>query len=265
MSNTELWNKVCKSDPSHVKTATRGLKAVCAQSQVKRATELWGPYGQRWGLADLKYEVIQVADVPTMTLDAVFYYPGADGERVSFPISDDMAFKPNNDTRKKLRTSCQSKALGLLGFNSDVYEGLYDDNKYVDAVKAESDLRKKIRDSFTGKLSVQDIERRWLRVLELNDDGMLTDADVQEFGELKDAAIKRASAKEQRLLTAMLRDKCGCKSHEDQRDAIEWLTGIGPDDSIDDPHVVSEALSRLRDYEAGGNNCEELLSKARGN
>ena len=138
--NMELWNSVWQTPPSitkEVKIGTRQFTSACAQFQLKRATELWGTYGSTWGIRNCKYDYIR--DVSNRkgapvgkeiiiegTLEAVFFYPGGE-----FEISVDAVFREGGDTRKKLRTEAQSKGLSLLGFSSDLFEGKFDDNKYV--------------------------------------------------------------------------------------------------------------------------------------
>lgn len=129
-----LWERVCKSNPKHLKEAREGTSAnarvytaIEPQSQVEAATREWGPYGSAWGLRDCQYALIPGADGGPLVqaLDAVFYYPGGD-----FEISTDIIFNnkwgPVRDQRKKLRTAAQSKALSLLGFNADVFFGVFD-------------------------------------------------------------------------------------------------------------------------------------------
>jgi len=136
--NMELWNSVCKTDPTITKKVEQrgGFTAICAQSQIKRATELWGSYGNKWGVKDCKYGETKVQiDKEEQTgiyLTAVFYYP--DGE---FEIASDMYYKPRDDCMKKLLTDLTTKALSKLGFNSDVFEGKFDDSKYVEEIKKE--------------------------------------------------------------------------------------------------------------------------------
>ena len=132
--NMELWNQVCETDPATTKQVNqrRGFTAICAQAQIKRATELWGAYGGNWRVQDLQWGCIGEPDKPAeITLDAVFVYP--DG---SFQISSDAVYKPGNDTRKKLLTDITTKSLSKLGFNSDVFEGKFDDDKYIQEQKA---------------------------------------------------------------------------------------------------------------------------------
>jgi len=134
--NMELWEQVCVTDPAITKRVnTRGgFTAIDAQAQIKRATELWGPYGSAWGVRDCVYMFFP--DEQEITLSAIFFYPNeAWGQEGIFEIATDMIYKPGNDSRKKLLTDLTTKALSKLGFNSDVFEGKFDDNKYIAALK----------------------------------------------------------------------------------------------------------------------------------
>jgi len=139
-----LWNIVCETNPELTKKVNQrgGFTAVCAQSQIKRATELFGPFGIAWGLDNLSYTMIaEDAKNVGISLTAQFYYTY---NEISgrFPIASDMPYKPNDDCSKKLRTDCITKALSNIGFNSDVFEGKYDDNKYVADLKKKYDAPK---------------------------------------------------------------------------------------------------------------------------
>jgi hypothetical protein len=131
----ELWNRVCHTNPSITRRVDirGGFTTIDAQEQLKTATMEWGPYGMKWGLKDCVFSPIIDFDmvkkervIVEMAMDAVFYYPGGE-----FPISTDIAYRPGNDSRKKLMTAATTKALSKLGFNSDVFEGKFDDNQYV--------------------------------------------------------------------------------------------------------------------------------------
>jgi len=131
-----LWNQVCETDPAITSTVNRrgGFTAIDAQAQIKRATELWGPYGGDWGMKNCKYEYIRDAgdgtgNILEAILEATFYCPVAE-----FEISTDIAYVPGNDSRKKLLTDATTKALSKLGFNSDVFEGKFDGDKYKSGV-----------------------------------------------------------------------------------------------------------------------------------
>ena len=62
----------------------------------------------------------------------------------SFPIissisafKDGAMTKPDADFAKKVETDALTKALSKLGFNADVFMGMYDDHKYVQMMNEE--------------------------------------------------------------------------------------------------------------------------------
>lgn len=135
--NMELWNQVCETNPETTKKfQQRGMRiSICAQTQKKRATELWGPYGSTWGLKNCKYGYVKIATpegekVIELFIEAVFYYPGGE-----FEISSDTSYTPGENSRKGLRTDVMTKALSDLGFNSDVFENKFKDNDYINMMK----------------------------------------------------------------------------------------------------------------------------------
>jgi len=132
--NMKLWKQVCRTDPAITKKIEYGKRkftAIDAQAQIKRATEIWGPYGSTWGVRSCKYgQIGNKEDRMDAMLQAIFYYP--EGE---FDIATDLKYRVGNDTAKKLLTDLTTKALSKLGFNSDVFEGKFDDDKYVAELK----------------------------------------------------------------------------------------------------------------------------------
>lgn len=134
--NMKLWKQVCTTDPTitkQIKYGSRKFTAIDAQAQLKKATELWGSYGKTWGVKNCNYKHVyetEGAKISEVMLTAMFFWP--DG---SFEIATDIKFSVGGDSCKKLLTDLTTKALSKLGFNSDVFEGKFDDNKYVNAVK----------------------------------------------------------------------------------------------------------------------------------
>lgn len=128
--NMELWNKVCKTDPSMTKQVSQrgGFTAIAAQYQMQLATEQWGPYGGAWVVSEMDWAMYD----GELILDALFEYPGG-----QFRMAVDMPYRAGNECRKKLLTDFTTKALSKLGFNADVFMGMYDDNKYVAELKKE--------------------------------------------------------------------------------------------------------------------------------
>ena len=74
-----------------------------------------------------------------MVFNWVFYFPGGE-----FPITssisaykDGAMTKPDADFAKKVETDALTKALSKLGFNADVFMGMFDDHKYVQMMQEE--------------------------------------------------------------------------------------------------------------------------------
>lgn len=159
--NMRIWDAVCETDPDYTKKVSLGpykFTAIDAQYQIKRATEFWGPYGTTWGLRELDWTVVDHKDGSALVLKAEFYYPSEELEKIenpqhmggkggpefinrvikrvgSFEIASDMPYHPKKDCYKKLQTDLTTKALSKLGFNSDVFEGKFDDNRYVQEMR----------------------------------------------------------------------------------------------------------------------------------
>jgi hypothetical protein len=160
----DLWNSVCVTPPEITKHVKRrgGFTAVCAQAQRKNATELWGPYGKDWGMknvtAQLIGEQITAGNPIALVMKGTFFFP--EGE---FDVFGDHAWEVGDDVYKKLLTDITTKALSMLGFNADVFLGLYDDNKYVAEQRKKSNEKKKDEkapNSATNKDATEDLSER---------------------------------------------------------------------------------------------------------
>lgn len=136
-SNMALWNQVCTTDISKTKPGLSGLTSIAAYTQFERATELWGTFGNCWGIKDEKYLIIE--SVSKCLYTATFFYPkylGQDsGAKISFPTRADISIKLH-DFSKKAATAALTKALSMLGWNADIFKGQFDDADY----KAERSL-----------------------------------------------------------------------------------------------------------------------------
>jgi hypothetical protein len=161
--NMHIWNQVCKTNPAYTKNVEKGsykYTAVCAQHQRKRATELWGPFGQGWGIKNVNFNFIDNGTKALYT--AILYYPNGE-----FPINSSISlylqrkeYKNGSFTgnytqifdeewSKKVSTDALTKALSYLGFNSDIFEGKFDDNKYVAELKKEiQNITQELRDIY---------------------------------------------------------------------------------------------------------------------
>ena len=136
MSNLELWSKVDKTDLDFCKKVNQrgGYTAIAPQYQLKKATEIFGPYGKGFGLceSDFDYTIFELTGV--VTHKAKFFYLD-NGERVEFPISNAIQAKTakyfDTDFAKKVETNTVSKALSKIGFNADVFMGMFEDDQYL--------------------------------------------------------------------------------------------------------------------------------------
>jgi hypothetical protein len=143
-SNMALWLRVEKTNPKFTKLISYGQRhftAIGAYYQIKTATQIWGPYGKTWGLKNSELEITKIGNVDMAIYKAVFYYPEGEFEiRNSIKIADD-------EFLKKLETDTLTKALSRLGFNADVFLGLFEDLRYV------NDLKKEFGDENESKTS----------------------------------------------------------------------------------------------------------------
>ena len=139
-SKMELWEAVCRTHPDVTKAVGMrgGFTAVCPQSQIKKATEVLGVCGIGWGV-DFEAEEY-VRDDANRIIEYVYrgslWFIHCDNTgRVSCCAS--MKYKAGDDVQMKCETHARSKALSKLGFNSDVFEGRFDDLAYVEETRRE--------------------------------------------------------------------------------------------------------------------------------
>lgn len=160
-NNMVIWDKVSKTDVDHTKEVSFGRKftAIDAHSQVMNATAQFGPVGEGWGY-DNEYGEVHLQDGKIIAYcDVTFWWSEfgtwegmpAKGHRREFgPVrgaavlqatNKDGSLKavPDTDAWKKASTDGLTKCLSHLGFNADVFLGLFDDNKYVQGLKKEKD------------------------------------------------------------------------------------------------------------------------------
>lgn len=159
MSNLDLWLSVEKTDPAYTKRFSRGggFKGTATNSTylARKATERFGPCGTGWGINVLDEDIITGA--PHVNSDGVvvaydlihkirarlwYVVDGVRGEVEQFGQTQIVGknkngFYTDEEAPKKSLTDAMSKCLSLLGFSADIHLGLYDDNKYLAALRAE--------------------------------------------------------------------------------------------------------------------------------
>ena len=129
--NMELWNKVCRTDPEHTKHVNQrgGFTAIDAMYQIQEATKVFGPVGKGWGWDfELSYPSNDtvVAIVELWHTDRTYTVKQVGQKSLNNNRGSDEA------AVKKAVTDGLTKCLSYLGFNADVFLGMFDDNKYVE-------------------------------------------------------------------------------------------------------------------------------------
>jgi hypothetical protein len=143
--NMSIWTQVETSDPDSIKQVSFGRKfsAINAHHQVKKATEIFGAFGQGWGVTNERFQLITAG---LILYQATLWWRDSSKENVNpnqFDISSSILHTSKNghiddECVKKVATDALTKGLSKLGFNADIFLGLWDDNKYVNQVKEEA-------------------------------------------------------------------------------------------------------------------------------
>lgn len=203
-NNLSLWNKVCVTDKRHTKEVNFGRKitAIDAMHQVKLATEQFGAAGEGWG-----WHFSDPIFTPnnTIVIKCTLWHGSKENtiEQYGQKCLNIVNRKTGKDTVdedafKKAATDGLTKCLSYLGFNADVFMGLFDDNKYVEY--ATQVIKAKQIKQMSG-----DILNRLDSIQSLSDlEAMKTDMS-NEFSVIKtnktiyDEVIERCKSKKEQL------------------------------------------------------------------
>jgi len=188
-NNLELWEAVSTTDPKYTKKVNQrgGFTAIAAQSQVQKATEVFGIMGHGWGVENESFTVVEGTSMVLYTANLWYKFNTRAG---SIPIHSSIKYGANgrydDDFSKKVATDALTKGLSKLGFNADVFMGLFDDNKYVNDV---TDKFKKVDDTWKDEVlksskKLSDTDRK--KIESSISDGTVTKSNYK-------AALKRIS------------------------------------------------------------------------
>ncbi len=149
-TNMDLWHRVEKTDPRHVKPITG--KTYSGNSPkphylIHKATETFGPCGIGWGFDIKAQEIVRNGDnseaLSCVTVEVWYRWNGEIGhvQHVgATPLwgkrSSGKLFM-DEDSFKKSTTDALTKALSLIGFAGDIFMGRWDDSKYVQELHKE--------------------------------------------------------------------------------------------------------------------------------
>lgn len=149
MSNLELWHKVEKTDPHHVKAITgKSYQGASPKPHylIHKATETFGPVGIGWGFSIVDERIEEGAGGEKMHIARVKVWFKWNGERGEVEHIGGTQFSgtrksgqpfTDEDAPKKSVTDALVKALSMIGFAGDIFMGRYDDSKYVSEVREE--------------------------------------------------------------------------------------------------------------------------------
>jgi hypothetical protein len=200
----KLWDAVSKTDPRHTKRVNQrgGFTAIDAQYQIMEATRQFGPIGEGWGYEVGDYQLVGPLIVVPVTL---WHGKRANTFGPILGCAEMMGQRPDRDAPKKAITDAITKGLSQLGFNADVFLGLFDDNKYVEAVSKEfaaNDKEKRVPLSgpYTSKTALWTAVRAFAHTL----NGIGTSDELIPYLETEE--VKELLAQCERDAPGLLRD-----------------------------------------------------------
>jgi uncharacterized short protein YbdD (DUF466 family) len=194
-NNLALWHSVETTDPDHTKPVSfgRNFTAIDAHYQVKMATKAFGPIGKGWGY-NTQFETFTTSDGQDLIFcDLTFWWKKFGDWEGNKITAGHCSFGPirgcaklydtkriDADAPKKAMTDALTKCLSHLGFNADVFLGMFDDNKYVTHLREKKKGERSKRTAFIkeieGALSndginvVMDNYKEWIDNLETKDE-----------------------------------------------------------------------------------------------
>ncbi len=145
--NLEFWDDVQKTDPAFTKKSGfgRNFTSINSQYQMKMATKKLGMFGtDKFNVSDEDFRLIDVDDILVCLYTAKLNY-SYDDEEGTIQIASDIELNPKRKTgqkyegdwAKKAQTDALTKGLSKLGFNADIFFGLYEDRKYIEQITKE--------------------------------------------------------------------------------------------------------------------------------
>jgi len=154
--NLALWDQVQATDPNYTKKFEKGGftgTAINGTYIAKRLTEAFGPCGKGWKMVIDDERIIPGPNSEQLHVirGHLSYLHGGSWHDTSPQFGQTMLVqwvRPKSEggtgyhrfdeeAPKKSVTDLMSKCASLLGIAADVHLGLYDDNKYINQVKAE--------------------------------------------------------------------------------------------------------------------------------
>ena len=151
-NNLSFWESVQTTDPNFTKEVGFGRKftSINAQYQVREMTRAFGKMGEGWGINNEQFYTLNGIE-GLICYQACLWYI-VDGKAHQFDINSSIAShngkgKLDDECFKKVSTDALTKGISKLGFNADIFLGMWDDNRYVTQVKESFKTKIKLDDS----------------------------------------------------------------------------------------------------------------------
>lgn len=155
MSNTELWDRLGRTDPSHTKPFKRAGgftgTAIKPMWSYKRLTEEFGPCGTGWGVEEPSFNVVPGDNKEVLVFCTVrcwytkgtekHFITGVGGDKIVTYIKGNEQYKKperwenDDEAFKKAFTDAVTNAFKLIGVGADVHMGMFEDSKYITSLK----------------------------------------------------------------------------------------------------------------------------------
>ena len=154
--NFFIWDQVKHTNPKYTKAFTKfggkELTTIDPMYQIQVMTGIFGPVGKGWSY-DVMYHYTDknvFAEVKVKYFDKAWHEFG--------PVSSVQALYKKNgglddEAPKKAMTDAMTKAFSHLGISADVFLGLFDNNKYVQEMKAKFEAPSNIKVINTKELN----------------------------------------------------------------------------------------------------------------
>lgn len=174
--NMEIWSQVEVTPKKHSVPFKKGGFTGTSVNPIinaEKATKLFGPAGQGWGVKSLQTQIQRLDDETVMISEEVeLWYiwnekRGAVShwssefimQRVNKTNPDGGYIKHDDEAWKKCRTNATSKCFSLLGFSADLWKGYYESAAYVQQRAVEDqreDTAMKLRDKYRAIVQTLD-------------------------------------------------------------------------------------------------------------
>jgi len=171
--NLELWNALSKTDPRHTKPFNRsgGFKGTAIKPIwiIRQLTAQFGPCGVGWGMEKPQHEYVHVGDGEVLVYCTVSAWHG-NKDNVLWGVGGDKAVTRRNDGKlfvddeaaKKAFTDALNNAFKFVGVGGDIHMGMFEDDKYVTATKAEYAEVERAANAPPPDAKINDKTRDWI-------------------------------------------------------------------------------------------------------